>query len=245
MLSAAVVTVTSGRKLLDNCIKSVENQTYPVKHYIVTDAGVVDFPEYIGLSQKYRNDNRFVSYWDNKIEFRLENGLNAPVSAQGLFSAVPAVVNEDVLFFLNDDDWYEANHVESLMSIINSGYDWAYSFRKIFDFEGTFLFDDICESLGEEHHVWNMPGHHFAETCSVAMKTKLFRKISNIYTEVPFGADRVFYQEAKKRFPNFKGSKRHTMCFRLNGNPQSVTKEFFEAGNSFMKDRYGNAPPWF
>jgi len=46
-----------------------------------------------------------------------------------------------------------------------------------------------------------------------------------------WGQDRVFYDVASKYYPNFDGSGRHTVNYRLDGNPNSVTAEFFIEGN--------------
>jgi hypothetical protein len=196
--------------------------------------GIISFDAYLEMAKKYRSDKRFVCYWDRKTG----KGGNH------LTSAAPHLVTEDITFFVFDDDWYKPNHVESLVNIIKEGNDWAYSFRSIYDKDGEYLFDDICESLGEEHWAWNMEGHHFAETSSVAMKTQLYRNLSNCYQSKEWGPDRLFYQHAKQLYPKFKGSKQHTVCFRLGGNPGSVTKEFFEYGNQFILDKYNGQLPW-
>ena len=231
--SVAVVTVTSNRKELERTIQSINEQTYPCSHYLFTD-GIISFDAYLEMAKKYRSDKRFVCYWDRKTG----RGGNH------LTSAAPHLVTEDITFFVFDDDWYKPNHVESLVNIIKEGNDWAYSFRSIYDKNGDYLFDDICESLGEEHWSWNMEGHHFAETSSVAMKTQLYRNLSNCYQSKEWGPDRLFYQHAKQLYPKFKGSKQHTVCFRLGGNPGSVTKEFFEYGNQFILDKYNGQLPW-
>jgi len=231
--TVAVVTVTSNRKELERTIQSINEQTYPCSHYLFTD-GIISFDAYLEMAKKYRSDNRFVCYWDRKTG----RGGNH------LTSAAPHLVTEDITFFVFDDDWYKPNHVESLVNIIKEGNDWAYSFRSIYDKDGEYLFDDICESLGEEHWTWNMEGHHFAETSSVAMKTELYRNLSNCYQSKEWGPDRLFYHHAKQLYPKFKGSKQHTVCFRLGGNPGSVTKEFFEYGNQFIMDKYNGQLPW-
>lgn len=231
--TVAVVTITSNRKELKRTIQSINEQTYPCSHYLFTD-GIVSFEDYLELAKNYRSDKRFVSYWDRRTG---DNGNH-------LAGAAPSLVTEDILMFLADDDWYKPNHVESLVNIIKEGNDWAYSFRSVYDKDGNYLFDDLCESLGEEHWTWNMEGHHFAETASVAMRTECYRNLANIYNFKEWGLDRIFYQNAKQLYPKFKGSKQHTVCFRLGGNPGSVTKDFLEYGNKFLMDKYNGQLPW-
>ena len=160
-----------------------------------------------------------------------------------LFAAAPALVNEDVLFMLPDDDWFKPNHVESLMRLIDAGNDWAYSLMSVYDQSGEFLFDDICECLGELHPSWNT-GKGFAPTGSIAMKTSLYANLSNCYNYRGFGPDRVFYDTAKQFYPKFASSGLHTNCFRLGGNETSSSRQFFEHGNRVMMERYNGKMPW-
>jgi len=235
MLSAAIVTTTSGRPCLKKTVESVDRQTYRVKHYIVTD-GIMSFDEFCAMRQEYAAPHREFLWCSQKV-----GGLN--LEARRLLGAMTFLVKEDVLFFLNDDDWYTPDHVESLMKIIEDGNDWAYSFRQIYDQDGKFVCLDECESLGEEHAPWN-GGENFIETCSIAMKTEAYMRLSQIYWHPGWGPDRVFYKHAKALFPKFRGSKRYTMCFRVGGNETSVQSSFFIQGNKFMQRKYPDGMPW-
>jgi hypothetical protein len=98
-------------------------------------------------------------------------------AGQRWLSAAPHLITEDVTFFCNDDDWYEENHVQTIMEKIEEGYDWAYSFRKVHDEEGNFICEDNCEALGESADTWNIPGHRFVDWCMWGMKTQLLKQI--------------------------------------------------------------------
>ena len=39
-------------------------------------------------------------------------------------------------------------------------------------------------------------------------------------------------------------SGKHTLCYRLDGNPNSVNKEFFDGGNAESEKNYPNGFPW-
>jgi hypothetical protein len=234
--SVAVMTATTNNPLLQDCVKSVDNQTYPCKHYLIAD-GVVDYIEFGSMISEYASDDRYVAYWPTKIK-------RPNMGAARIYAAAPSLINEDVICMLNEDDWFKPNHVESLVSLLEEGYDWAYSHRSIYDKEGKYLFDDQCESLGEAHDVFNIPGHRFVETCSIAMKTSAYLTCAQIFNIPSAVNDRNFYSFAKQHYPNFKGTHKPTMCFRLGGNAQSVTKQFFELGNAEMKKRYPNGFPW-
>ena len=236
-LTVAVVTVTSGRSELIKCMESIDAQTCPVDmHYIVTDA-ICSFDDYQWMRKNYASDKRCFSYWDGRI-----GGLG--LEGRRLFAAAPSLVNEDVLFMLPDDDWFKPTHVEDLMKIIEwEGCDWAYSLMSVYDKDANFLFDDVCECLGELHPSYNT-GVGFAPTGSIAMKTNLYANLANSYNYRGFGPDRVFYDAAKQYYPNFKSSKKHTNCFRLGGNETSSNREFFEQGNRLMLEKYNGKLPW-
>jgi hypothetical protein len=235
-MTTAVVIVTSGRAELENAVRSVLDQTRWVDRlYIVTD-GIVSFPEYRGMRNDYASTRISVSYWDGKIG-------GAGLEGRRLFAAAPGLVNEDILFMLPDDDWFTNHHVEDLARIIEDGNDWAYSLMKVYDKDGNFLFDDICECLGEEHPAYNT-GVNFAPTGSIAMKTPLYANIASVYNSRDWGPDRLFYDTAKRMYPKFRGSKNHTNCFRLGGNEGSSTAEFFLQGNKLMREHYGDKMPW-
>ena len=235
----AVVTTTSGRSLsqLKASLESVDSQTrYVDAHYVLTDA-IVNQDWDKTIQNLCESSGALYCRWPTKIG-------GPGWEARRLLAAVAPLINEDVTFFLNDDDWYKTNHVESLMQVIEAGFDWAYSFRSIYDEEAAFLFDDICESLGEAHWCWNMPWCNFAETSSLAMRTYCYRQLAHVYDQPGYGIDRTFYAAAKKMYPRFAGSGQHTLCFRLGGNESSVQKGFFEQGNAWMKERYGTRMPW-
>jgi len=233
MKTAAVITVTNGKRMkeLENCIASVSSQTYKATHYILCDG---DWDSYMAIRWLYPTWK--VCFWDNKIG---GNGW----AGQRWLSAAPHLVTEDVTFFCNDDDWYEENHVQTIMEKIEAGYDWAYSFRKIHDQKGNFLLLDNCEALGEESSVWNIPNHHFVDWCMWGMKTNLLKQISIVLNDSNPQVDRMFYATAKQVFPHFTSTKQHTFNFRLGGTC-GVQKEFFEIGNLEMLKRFDNKLPW-
>jgi hypothetical protein len=234
MMTAAIVTTTNGRSSLRRTVESVYAQTRPAKHYIVTD-GILSFERFAALRDEYpRSETMWCS---QKV-----GGLN--LEGRRLVAASSYLVKEDVVFFLNDDDWYEPTHVEELMRVIEEGNDWAYSHRKIFDQNGDYLCDDLCESIGEQHDIWNSPGNRFVETCSIAMRTEPMIRLAQVYWHPGYGPDRLFYHHAKQLFPRFRWSGGTTMCFTVGGNELSVQKEFFEMGNAYMRQKYPDGMPW-
>ena len=233
MKTAAVVTVTNGKRPweLANCIASIKAQTYPCQHYILCDQNFNKFAE---LKRLY--PDVILCYWDAKIG---GDGF----LGQRWCAAAPHMINEDVTFFCNDDDWYEENHVQTIMEKIEEGYDWSYSFRKVCDSKGAFLFNDNCEALGEASPVWVDPNHHFVDFCMWGMKTECLKQISSVVSRPGPDYDRHFYALAKQAFPKFAATLKHTFNFRLGGGC-GVQKEFFEMGNAEMLKRHNGTLPW-
>ena len=234
MKTAAVVTVTNGKRLweLSNCIASVKAQTYPVVHYIVCDEGFNQYAELRRLYPELR-----ICYWDNFVGGK-------DVEGRRLYAASAFLVNEDVTFFCNDDDWYKPNHVESIMTKMEQGYDWVYCLRSIYDKDAQYLFDDDCEALGELEDCWQAQGHRFVDWCMWGMKTENLKMIASVLAQPGWGGDRKFYATAKQVFPKFTWSGERTFCFRLGGNEYSVDRGFFEKGNYTMLQKYDNKLPW-
>lgn len=235
--SVAVITCTIGRPHLQRAIESIEAQKHTnVKHYIVAD-GLMHHDDYLALRAKHAGPNRIFAYWPTKI-----GGINW--EARRLWSALAPLINEDTACFLNDDDWYREDHLEGLVYLIDQGFDWAYALRGIYDKDGTFLFNDECESLGELHTVWDRPHENFIEQNSVLLRTHCYRAIAPFFCQYGFGNDRITYHQLKRLYPRFAGIANHSMCFRLDGNPMSVTKTYFETGNADMLQRYNGTLPW-
>jgi len=232
--TAAVVTVTNGKRPweLSNCIASVKAQTYPVTHYIVCDHSFNHFVELRRLYPELK-----VCFWDGNVGGK-------DIEGRRLLAASAFLVNEDVTFFCNDDDWYKPYHVQSIMKKIDEGYDWSYCLRSIYDKDAQYLFDDDCEALGELEDCWQATGHRFVDWCMWGMKTPVLKALANVLAQSGWGGDRKFYEAAKQVFPNFTWSGERSFCFRLGGNEYSVTKDFFEKGNYTMLNKYNNQLPW-
>ena len=68
MKTAAVITVTKGRKELERCLISVSNQSYPCTHYVLCDGeddqGIAQFYD---MTKDYSEYNARWSYWGNPI----------------------------------------------------------------------------------------------------------------------------------------------------------------------------------
>ena len=231
-MKVAVVTPTIGNPKFRDCLDSVETQTYQdLTHYVFID-GMKYFPTV----------EKMIDGHSKVKTITLEENVGKGWYGHRVFAACSFLVNADIICYLDEDNWYEPCHVEKLVNKIKEGNDWAYSMRKIYDKDGKDLCDDNCESLGKWPVYFNDQVHHI-DTSSFAVKRDVVVKIGHVWY-AQWGADRQFFSNLKNHFPKFACTNAHTMNYRLDGNPNSVTKEFFEEGNRINSEKYNGVFPW-
>lgn len=246
MKSVVIITPTIGSDHLKQCVESVQNQTYSnIKHLVVIDG--------IENNQKYSINNE-CTIRGTLLEMVRPNiavqVLEENVGANGwyghrIYAAFSYLVNEDYIIYLDEDNWLEPNHVESLINTIESGnLHWAYSLRNIVSKEGNWICEDNCESLG-----WwtSVAGYNHIDTSCYCIDRNIATKAAYAWYG-QWGADRQFFQQLYKINDNFSTNKEHTVNYRLDGNPGSPTKEFFIQGNRKMEENIVSAGltrlPW-
>lgn len=238
MNKALVITPTTGAPELVDAITSVINQTVEVDHLIVCDGN--KFKEKVEhIVDKVIEHPRVTACY-----LPFNTGSNG-FYGHRIMAAFGHLVNHDVLLFLDQDNWFEPNHVESMVNEINQfNLDWTYSLRKIYDKEKNYLCEDNCESLGR-WPVWVNDQAHLIDSSSYCFKTSFFRQVSHIWDH-GWGADRRFYTILKDhlKHQNYTCTGKHTLCYRLGGNEGSVTGDFFVQGNQHTRDKYNGAYPW-
>ena len=231
-MKVAVVTPTIGAKTLSKCLQSVDEQTYEnLTHYVFLDGK--------------ENENKIWHQMEGASRVKtiqLEENIGKDWYGHRVYAACGYLVNADVICYLDEDNWFEPNHVEKLVDRIKKGADWAYSLRKISDKDGNFICEDNCESLGQWPIYFNPDAYHI-DTSSFMVKTDIARKLGNAWY-AQWGADRQFFNALKQYFPNFSCSKEYSLNYRLDGNPKSVTAEFFEKGNAENAKKYEKGFPW-
>ena len=231
-MKVAVVTPTIASDLLEQCVSSVDNQTYKdLTHYIFIDGC------------QYEPKAREILVGSSKTRMiELEENVGKGWYGHRVYAACSFLVNADIICYLDEDNWYEPNHVEELVKTIQTGAQWAYSLRKIYDKHGNYICDDNCESLGKWPIYFNNDAYHI-DTSSFAVRRDVAVNIGHAWYG-QWGADRQFFSNLKKFFPNFECTGKHSLCYRLDGNANSVTKDFFEDGNKYTEEKYQGNYPW-
>ncbi len=234
-MKVAVITPTIGGDHFSTCIRSVQNQTYSdLTHYIFLDGEQhYDKIHPILYTESGQKTIKTIS---------LEENVGKGWYGHRVYAACSFLVNADVICYLDEDNWFEPNHVETIVDKLKAGYDWTYSFRKIYNKDGEFICEDNCESLGKWPVYVNSSIYHI-DTSSFGIKRSVAVAIGHAWYG-QWGADRQFFGALKQHFKNFEGTQQYTSNYRLDGNPKSVTEEFFIQGNSLTLEAYNGEYPW-
>lgn len=235
MKSAIVIIPTTGADTLLQAVESISKQTYKD----VTALIVVDGKEFASKVRKmFLGKGLGIPI---QIVYLEENVGAGGFYGQRVYAAFSHLVNKDYLFFLDQDNWYEPNHIESVISSLEStGSQWAYSLRNIYSPDGVYLLQDNCESLGK-WPAWT--NTNMVDTNCYCIPKEIAIKIASFWHS-GWGEDRVIFNVLHNNFDKYVCSKEYTINYRLGGNEGSVTKEFFEQGNKIMNEKYNRKYPW-
>jgi glycosyltransferase involved in cell wall biosynthesis len=235
-----VITPTIGSPKLLDCARSVRNQTYKCKHVIVIDG-----------SEHWKEATKNIPILDADTHMYVtpENTGKTGGEFYGhrIYAAYPHLVNSDYVLFLDEDNWYEPDHVASLIETIEKkNLDFSYSLRKIFSTDKKYLCDDNCESLGKWEIFMSRGSphgkHYLIDTSSFCFRREFIQRTCHFW-HAGWGGDRRFLYSVKDN-ANYDTNGKHTLCYRLDGNPNSVTKDFFVEGNATQEAYYGGKFPW-
>jgi hypothetical protein len=147
--TVAVITSTIGRPELVLAIESVQNQTYPCKHYVFVDGNIF-----------CDKANSILAQFPNIVPIYLPMNTGKNRILNGAINAAAAfLVEEDIICYLDDYNQLREDHVESLVNMIEQGADFAYSLRAFYDSNHQFICNDDFESLGN----WNTKSDIFID----------------------------------------------------------------------------------
>lgn len=160
-----------------------------------------------------------------------------------------AMADGDYVCFLDDDNTFAPNHIESLVNVIEKEFrDWAFSFRSLHDANGNDLGRDDCESLGKWPSVID-PLDYFIDVNCFMIPTKMaVHLLPSWYRKFrepgQMEVDRMLTYFMRKNWQNFDSNYKYSVNYKVAGGALSVQPAFFEQGNAEMKRRYGGKLPW-
>ena len=229
-MKVAVVTPTIASEHLKQCLDSVSKQTYKnLTHYVFVDG------------KDHHIDVQIETLKQEKVKtVILEENVGKGWYGHRVYAACSFLVNADIICYLDEDNWIEPNHVESLVEVIRKGNDWSYSLRNIHNKDGKYLCQDNCESLGKWPVYFDDKTYHI-DTSSFAIKQDVAVRVGHSWYG-KWGADRQFFHTLKKHFPKFDCNSKYTLNYRLDGNENSVKEDFFMKGNEVTRKKYDDYP---
>ena len=132
-----VITGTTGSRHLHDCLKSVQDQSYPHVEHLV----VIDGPEYAeaadGIIANYGTSHPI-----RTLRLPYNTGRDR-FHGHRIYGAAPFLCDGDFVAYLDEDNWFAPNHVESLIDLIAGGeLSWAYPLRTTVDDHGTTIATD-------------------------------------------------------------------------------------------------------
>ena len=232
-----IVTPTTGNPFLRDAVFSVEKQNYPTIQHLV----VIDGKEHENKAVKMLQGSKA-----DIITLPYATGANNFLGHR-IYGAATYLAKGDYLCFLDEDNWYDDNHVASLAETLQRGATWAYSLRKIVDPAGNYLCNDDCNSLGKWPSFLN---DHLVDTgCFMLPKRIALRFSPGWYrrADVPGrpASDRYLTNVLLQTLGANKveTSGLYTLNYRLGSRPTSVPAKFFITGNERMRQKLNGEFP--
>lgn len=173
-----------------------------------------------------------------------------------IYGAVPLLVDDDIICFLDEDNWFDPDHVSSTVDALRStGASWAYSLRRVCTGNGAPICDDDSDSLG-----------YWPKFATLLSEEELSRPELDLHATYPNLVDSSCYtlprqlacavaplwQElhADSVVPSFLVQRhtgvcsgRSTVNYALGGD-SGTPADWFTSGNRGIRELYGSAPPW-
>ncbi len=158
--TVTVVTAATGHRHLLRCLNSVQRQTYPhVEHFVVVDGDERLAQVQAVMAQLDRRDKAV-----HVIALPQATGKERWCGHR-IYGAFSFLVNSEFISHLDEDNWFEPDHVETLVApVLATQAQWAFSLRNIVDEDGNFITRDDSECLGNFHPVYDKPGIFHVDT---------------------------------------------------------------------------------
>jgi glycosyltransferase involved in cell wall biosynthesis len=235
---AVVLTPSTGSPFLSKAIESVLNQNFEdIIHLIIVD-GLQFEQEALQITSKFNSEKCKIF----TLPFNTgRNGMNG----HRIYASFPFLINSDYIFFLDEDNWWDIEHAGSLIELLeNNNVDWAYSMRKIYTYDEVYIADDNCESIGMYAPFSSLKkgwASYIDTNCYVFKRNTIAQTAHYWYH--PLRADRYFFHQLARKFPNYVSSKKYTVNYRLKKDGPIFPNYILE-GNQYMIDKYNSDLPW-
>lgn len=234
-----VITPTTASDQLNDVLKSIDRQTYQnIQHLVVVDG----FDKYgVKATQIMEGAKRSTAF-----ALPYNTGYDQ-YNGHRIYGAMSYIAQGDFLCFLDQDNWYEDTHIESLVEVIKQGNQWAYSLRKIVSQNGNYICNDDCESLGKYESIL---GDKFIDVncfmipkmAAIAFSPYWYRRARHPQEQPE--VDRILSPFMMQNFEKFDTNGQYSVYYRVASRDDSVKDSFFMRGNEAMKIKMNGEYPW-
>jgi glycosyltransferase involved in cell wall biosynthesis len=244
--TVTVVTAATGHRHLGRCVASVRRQTFAgVRHWVVVDGPDREAAVHAAVPDLTAGPRPpVVLVLPDPTGLQNWNGHR-------IYAAASFLVNTEFVCFLDEDNWFEDDHVESLVSALRAERgQWAFALRNIVDGDGRFLAPDQCESLGSLSPVYYAPDLRLVDlNCYLLPRALAVAVAPHWYQPARRGTDtlepdyvvgKLLVTHAAPAATN----RRHTVNYTVGNRSDSVQAKFFLTGNRIMRARYPQGMPW-
>jgi glycosyltransferase involved in cell wall biosynthesis len=230
-MDTTVIIPTVGTPDLRRCVLSVLNQTVPAEVLVV-----VDGPQHEAAVREQLPAAVPVVVLPWNV-----GGGEPKLLGHPMYGAFPMLCKTKYVCFLDEDNWFDPNHVETMeQAIERHGLDWTFSLRKVW-FEGAFRCVDNCESLGNIRNTYDTANAHLVDTSCYMVKTEIARQLSPVWHHPH--ADRPVTKYLMQHFPKFRSTYQATLNYDFKANNvRNQSVRFFEFGNAVLGYDFVNLP---
>lgn len=242
-MTISIVTPTTGAPELKQAVQSVLSQDHSdIEYYVFIDGKEREAKALSLLEELGPRDPRL-----HTITLPHPTGLDG-FNGHRIFGASSYLTRGDYIAFLDEDNWWDSNHLSSLYQLlVNHKLDWAYAMRKIVDSDGTFIVNDDCENLG----IWKAcigDFRHVDTSCyllkradALSLSPIWYKQFRDPSTHTP---DAILCNKLVDYKTSFGTPGLYSLNYRIGGTDRSVRVDFFQAGNKIMRERYPTGLPW-
>jgi hypothetical protein len=246
-MSVVVITPTTGSHHLAKAMESTNSQA--CEHWIVIDgeehaqkvADILQAGEFVNkkIIMLPHNTGRPKEFYGQMPRGRMED-QDGFFNGHRIYASMSYLINKPYVMFLDEDNWYDKNHVEIMLAMMSAGINWCYTLRRLVDQEGNVIGEDNCDSLGVFANQRNV---NCVDMNCYCFKTDFLVSISQaLYTG--HKADKSLYKAAYAKNDPFEPmgcTGMSTVNYRISRDNQ---QQWFAEGNKKMNKLYNGQFPW-
>ena len=205
-VDASVVIITVGRDSLLRAVRSVFHQTHSGILQILIGVDAELFQPVVPLIEKLIQEspvNIFITpiHMGYSTSVR-HGGVHTSHFGGSLRTALSFLAASQYVTYLDDDDWYEPNHIESLLKAID-GHPWAFTLSNYADSNtNAILGVDTIESVGPGRGVFQEKFGGFVRPSALMLDKIKLSHLLHLWSISPFptgdGEDRLIFMQLLK-----------------------------------------------